>query len=104
MKSYTSTRKNNASFLAKVEKFRRSNEEELFDIATCRCVDYDKCKCIKEDKIPVEERKFLIDQKHERRIVIGGVDIKKHSSLTGKQNEEKDSRNTCQFPQKGKIQ
>lgn len=84
MKSYTSTRKNNASFLAKVEKFRRSNEEELFDIATCRCVDYDKCKCIKEDKIPVEEREFLIDQRHERRMVIGGVDIRKTQQLKRK--------------------
>lgn len=45
----------------------------LFDISACKCLNYEQCKC--SVKIPSMERNFLADQRHERKMVIGSVDI-----------------------------
>ena len=47
---------------------------KLFDIASCKCPDFDSCECTKEKKIPVLERAFLLDPRGDRRLQIGGED------------------------------
>jgi hypothetical protein len=57
---------------------KRDNFEEkinfLFDISRCRCDDMKTCQCAYNDKIPVDEREFVVDQRGPRRMVIGAID------------------------------
>jgi len=56
----------------------------LFDIATCHCSDFTKCNCPRESKVPVLERQFLLDQRNEQKMVIGGLDTAATSRLMKK--------------------
>ncbi|KAI5694093.1 hypothetical protein M8J75_010588 [Diaphorina citri] len=56
----------------KRKAFFQDATKRLFDIAVCKCVDFSKCKC--HSKIPTQERGFLIDQRTERKMMIGSVD------------------------------
>ena len=42
----------------------------LFDICSCKCRDYDMCRCIKEKRIPFAEIVFFIDLRTESRMHI----------------------------------
>lgn len=89
-KSYNRDHKKD-SFQKKVEKFVTESKSKLFDIAACKCqmiytcqcgkktTSCDcpiimECKCDKQKKIPIIERKFLHDQRTNRKTCIGGVD------------------------------
>ena len=63
----------------------------LFDIAACRCVDFDNCSCPRESKVPSLERKFLLDQRSERKMVIGSLD-KAETSKLAKRSERSSKR------------
>lgn len=58
----------------KIQDFHR-NSEKLFDVSSCKCKDLELCKCSKDQKIPKEERAFLIDQRTERKMIMGTVDL-----------------------------
>lgn len=47
----------------------------LFDITACKCKEFALCNCSKEKKVPKGERAFITDQRTERRMVIGAVDV-----------------------------
>lgn len=46
----------------------------LFDICSCKCKDFQQCKCPRERKVPKEEQGFLMDQRSQRKMMIGGID------------------------------
>ena len=50
--------------------------KQLFDVAACMCAFFESCKCPKELKVPIEERRFLLDQRGDRKMIIAGVDPK----------------------------
>lgn len=58
----------------KIQDFHK-NSERLFDLCSCKCKDLELCKCSKDQKIPKEERAFLIDQRTERKMIMGTVDL-----------------------------
>lgn len=47
-----------------------SSLNRLFDISSCKCLDMTNCKCSKERQIPENVRKFLFDQRNERKLRI----------------------------------
>lgn len=65
--------RNSEVFLTKIAEFRQATEGRLFDISTCKCVDFLLCKC--NTKVPFREREFLTDQRTDRKIVIGSIDV-----------------------------
>lgn len=73
----------------RIKNFKK-NSLKLFDIAFCKCASFQKCKCQKNDKVPISERNFLIDQRGERKLAIGSVDRAK----TEKLNEKIKSKNS----------
>lgn len=65
--------RNTDSMEQRMQKFRQDAKTKLFDISSCKCLDFISCKCT--HKIPVKERVFLLDQRNERKMVIGSIDI-----------------------------
>lgn len=57
----------------KLQKFK-NNAKRLFDICACKCSTFQSCKCPKERKVPAIEWPFIIDQRNNRKMVIGTVD------------------------------
>lgn len=49
--------------------------DKLFDICSCKCENFDECNCPKKSKVPPIERPFLIDQRGNRIMGIGQVDL-----------------------------
>lgn len=89
MKSYKA-RKTQNSFNEKLVTFRNSYNV-LFDIASCKC-DSSSCHCEKTRKIPKPEQQFLLDQRTQRKMRIGGIDLKATKKLQAKlQRKLKDS-------------
>lgn len=94
-------RRNSNSFKEKLLLFQEKSRQ-LFDIACCKCTDFEKCTCAKENKVPQAERPFLTDQRGSRAMVIGGLDkktteanikkvnrlIKDHSKMTKESTSE----------------
>lgn len=58
----------------KLDTFK-SDSKRLFDISCCKCLDFERCSCEKKRKVPKVERAFLQDQRSDRKMQIGGVDI-----------------------------
>jgi len=48
----------------------RVNSSKLFDIAACKCSDYDACCSDRKTRTPADEREFITDQRGARRMVI----------------------------------
>ena len=67
------------------------NSLKLFDIAFCKCSDFNACCCERDKRIPAEEREFITDQRGARRMVIGTID-RKSTSILRKRKERKDKR------------
>ena len=65
--------KSNISF-TKLKSFQDNAKANLFDISLCKCKQLHDCSCVLSNKVPVEEREFLIDQRTARNMVIGSVD------------------------------
>ena len=61
-----------ANYIAKLRKFQEEGQNKLFDIASCKCDSF--CCCDIYSKIPVEEKKFISDQRSVRLMIIGNVD------------------------------
>lgn len=57
-----------------VENFKM-DAKKLFDISACKCNIFLKCTCLKESKVPKNEQSLLIDQRTERKMFIGSVDV-----------------------------
>src|SRR5699024_4103479 len=68
----------------KVNDFKESKENELFEAGKCHCPDPDNCTCPRSRKIPQEERPFIVDQRTNRQGGIGGVDREATSKLRKK--------------------
>ena len=66
-------RKGDQKYQSKLKSFGSEANCQLFDIAACKCSS-DTCTCEYEKRVPVMEKKFLIDQRTTRLMQIGGVD------------------------------
>lgn len=75
--------KDKASFKNKLSSFS-TRAQELFDVAACKCNDFELCRCEYSKKVPLIERDFLTDQRSTRKMQIGHVDLKVTSSLKKK--------------------
>ena len=73
MKPYKD-RKTDANYCAKLKDFL-NNSKRLFDICPCKCQSFDECICEKNRKVPLLEQGFLLDQRGDRKMFIGGVDV-----------------------------
>jgi hypothetical protein len=80
-------RKGSEKFDCNLAKFREE-AKRLFDIAACKCVNFNTCTCIKEKKVPVMEQEFLKDQRSNRTMVIGNIDIATTSALRRKEERK----------------
>ena len=60
----------------------KQESQNLFDIAACQCLDLSICTCPRESKVPELEREFLLDQRNERKMVIGSLDRETTCKLT----------------------
>lgn len=57
------------------EDFENVNEQQLFDICSCKCTNIFECKCPYGFKVPRNEREFLVDQRDKRKMVFGQIDV-----------------------------
>ena len=48
---------------------------KLFDFAYCHCINLEKCTCSKEQKVPKEEKTFLLDHRSSRGVFIGSINF-----------------------------
>ena len=64
-----------AAYEAKVPSFREQARRTLFDIAACKRLQFSSCSCEKSKKVLVPEPQFLHDQRTDRYMMIGRVDI-----------------------------
>lgn len=72
----------------KINLFQKYSKK-LFDISSCKCVSREICKCEKSRKVPTIEWPFLTDQRSERKMRIGGIDMavtKQAQTKNGKKN------------------
>lgn len=65
--------KRSSHFVKSVQKFAEKSKN-LFDLAACKCSDFSNCSCERLKKVPVMEQGFLIDQRTQKKMFIGGVD------------------------------
>lgn len=73
MKPYKE-RKNGSSYQEKIQKFK-DDSLKLFDICSCKCKDSNLCSCEKSARVPKKEIHFLTDQREERLMFVGSVDV-----------------------------
>ncbi|KAG8172780.1 hypothetical protein JTE90_007564 [Oedothorax gibbosus] len=64
LKSYHG-RKKNFNFQHKVQAFKKE-AKALFDVAACKCNDFELCHCEKSRKVPIKEQPFITDQRSAR--------------------------------------
>ena len=69
------TKKKNKSILKQIEDFKKSRKTTLFDISACKCSEFRKRCCSCERQVPIMEQQFLLDQRSERKMAIGAVDV-----------------------------
>ena len=62
LKSFNS-RKEQTTFRQKVENFESPSKVRLFDICSCKCIDFNQCSCKRELKVRTNEQMFLTDQR-----------------------------------------
>jgi hypothetical protein len=62
------------SYKQKLDKFLEDSKK-LFNFSSCKCRDFHSCNCPKEKKIPKIEQQFLSDQRNDRLMFIGSVDV-----------------------------
>lgn len=84
--SKSSKRKNSKT----VKNFSKEAFDRLFDICTCRCKDLNNCCCKRELKVPAREVAFLEDQRTERKMMIGGLDVKTTTALQAAEQRRKE--------------
>ena len=59
----------------------------MFDIATCKCSG--ECNCPKYRKVPAAECAFLADQRSERKMMIGNIDLKETCRLQKRETRKR---------------
>jgi hypothetical protein len=62
------------SYMKRKEEYEEKLAK-LFDIAACKCTNFNDCYCSIEKKTPLMEQDFLRDQRSERKLVIGPIDV-----------------------------
>ena len=85
----SSHQKNATGFKLSCENFHKQAHNIIFDVASCKCKPISKCGCIKTKKVPKEEVDFLMDQRNERKMIIGSVDKE-----LSRKKEQSDARKT----------
>lgn len=60
----------------KIDSFKCKSQKTLFDLSSCKCKSFSECDCVKSRKVPKSEQIFLSDQRLERKMYIGGIDLK----------------------------
>ena len=68
-------RKKNKSLSKQIEDFKKTSKTTLFDISACKCSEFKKCSCPCERRVPIMEQQFLLDQRSQRKMAIGSVDV-----------------------------
>jgi len=63
------------AYNGRFKKFATEADLQLFDIAICKCINFPSCKCKLQHEVPPAERIFLTDQRNQRKILIGSVDV-----------------------------
>ena len=86
LKPYKS-RKDSDSYIGRIDTFR-CEADHLFDICSCKCPDTYKCTCDKSRKVPTKEIPFLLDQRGERKMTIGGEDVTETKRLRKQQKRK----------------
>ncbi|CAG9791202.1 unnamed protein product [Diatraea saccharalis] len=88
LKAYHSKCKNIIKSLKRLSTEKKTEflkkSEILFDICSCKCKILSQCNCPRSVKVPKEEHDFLIDQRGERKMRIGGIDRNRTKSLQKK--------------------
>ena len=84
MKSYKA-HCNEENYSEKINSFL-DKSKKLFDFSSCKCADIYLCSCPKDKKVPGIERTFLLDQRNERQMFIGPVDIATSNKLSKRAN------------------
>lgn len=79
LKSYHG-RKKNVNFQHKVQAFKKE-AKALFDVAACKCNDFELCHCEKSRKVHIREQPFITDQRSARVMAIGSVDLRTTQQL-----------------------
>ncbi|CAG4995772.1 unnamed protein product [Parnassius apollo] len=74
LKSYQKS-KDNENYKQKLQKFK-GDCDVLFDIGSCKCKSLSTRTCEKTRKISKREHEYLLDQRGERRMMIGSLDKK----------------------------
>lgn len=68
-------KKRNTNFDVRVQTFQNRITSGLFDIAACKCKLLTSCCCSQTNKVPPKEQDFLNDQRTDRKMIIGTVDL-----------------------------
>ena len=87
-------RAHDPSYQEKLRKFE-NDSDVLFDIAACKCIGHN-CQCPAEKRVPQRETEFLNDQRHERNMKIGPIDVRTTQAIRKK--EERKERRACNQP------
>lgn len=87
MKPYKE-RCNIESYKQRIQLFK-DDAQSLFDISLCKCSKFDECSCKKQTKVPVLERAFLSDQRSDRKMIIGNVDLATTKLMTNLQTRKR---------------
>ena len=90
--------KKKKSLPKQIKDFKKSSKTTLFDISACKCSEFRKRSCLCERRVPIMQQQFLLDQKSERKMKIGSVDVE-----TTNKNEKQIDRRLVMLKQKGKI-
>ena len=98
MKPYKG-RSHDQKYQEKLTKFR-DESKNLFDIAACKCFGGD-CNCPAIKKVPKREIEFLNDQRNERKMRIGPIDVTTTQSI--RKAEERREKRSNQPSTSGNI-
>lgn len=61
-------------------KFQKLDKTKIFDILSSKCTNFTACHCLKDIKVPLAEKDFLMDQLSSRLMIIVSVGSKKLSN------------------------
>lgn len=87
MKTYSREKETQSKYFIENSIQFQQQSSTLFDISLCTCKDYNTCNCIPTNKVPVDERQFLYDQRTEQKMFISSIDKNKYL-----QNQKKEMR------------
>ncbi|CAH1113874.1 unnamed protein product [Psylliodes chrysocephalus] len=66
----------NKKYKLRLAEFLAKCESKLFDVFSCKCEPISSCSCEKSRKVPPQEQAFLEDQRTNRKMALGPVDVK----------------------------